>query len=384
MKAAAAEGSSGAKDDTAKVTGLITYLRAHLRDVNSSSVTDAERSKWYSSLPKERNRTAAEIFKSGMGSSSELNIAFAAMASQAGLDARPAMVQDRAGAPFDPKVTTERYFLDNVDMAVRIGDAWKVFDVSQKLLPANMLSWREEGVYALITDPKTPVFERTPMSPPEASSAMRTAKLELSADGEIEGDVLETLTGHKAEEYRRRALDEAEAARIDKLKELLGELFPRADVSGVKILNVEDSSKPIEIHYHLRAPYAQVTGKRILFQPVVFHRSEASPFSASVRLHPVEFPYAWMESDSVTIKLPPSFELENADPPAGMNLGSTGSYVFRMALNKASNELAVTRQFTFGAKEQISYFAKDYPAVKRVFDEVHSRDRHTMAIRERQ
>ena len=161
-------------------------------------------------------------------------------------------------------------------------------------------------------------------------------------------------------------------------------MFPRGEVSEIKVLNVEDTTKPVEIRYHLQAPYAQVTGKRILFQPFVFHRAEASPFSASERRHPVEFRYAWSENDTVVIKLPGGYELDNGDAPSGLSFGTTGSYGVKITINSTTNELTAVRRLSFGAGEQISYFAKDYPAVKKIFDEFHSRDRHTMAIREKQ
>ena len=294
------------------------------------------------------------------------------------------MVTDREGAPFDPKQTLESYFLSNLDMAVKIGNGWKVYDVSQRLLPANMVSWREEGGFALITDPKTPTFVQLPNSEPAASSESHVAKFELTVEGEIEGDVVETLTGHRAEDYRREAQDQPETAREDRLKERVGQMFPRAEVSQIKIQNVDDAEKPIEIRYHMRAPYAQVTGKRILFQPVAFYRAQGSPFSASERHNPVEFPYGWSEIDRVTFTLPHDYSLDNAESPGSLSFGQTGGYDLKMTINKATNELTVTRQMSFGAKGQISYLAKDYPIVKKVFDEFHSRDRHTLSIRENQ
>jgi transglutaminase-like putative cysteine protease len=385
LKQAAAKATADAKSEEEKVLALIGYLREHLRDVFSTSVTDAERNKWAASLPKDRShRTSTEIMKSGLGSPNELNIVFAAMAAQAGLDARPALVHDHVGAPFDPRVMTDSYFLDAVDMAVRIGETWKVYDVSQRYLPGNMLSWREEGEFALITDPKTPTFQRTPMSAPEASNEGRSAKFELSGDGELAGDVKETLTGHKAEEYRREVKDEPQATREDKLKERLAAMFPRSEVTEIKILNVEDTRQPVEIRYHLQAPYAQVTGKRILFEPFVFHRGEASPFSGSERRHPLDFRYAWSESDDVTIRLPNGYQLDNGESPGSINFGATGGYNVKLTVNKTTNELLITRNLTFGAKEQTLYGAKDYPQVKKIFDEYHSRDRHTLSIREAQ
>src|SRR5207253_7865798 len=96
--------------------------RNHVRDVFDREVTDVERQKFFKSLHKDRRRTAAEIFKSGLGTANEMNVVFAAMAQQAGLEARPALIASRNELTFGPKRTVDEYFLDNVDMAVKRGD----------------------------------------------------------------------------------------------------------------------------------------------------------------------------------------------------------------------------------------------------------------------
>ena len=96
IKAATAEVTAAAKSDDEKVVALITYLQKKLRNLFDRSITDAERAKFISSLPKERARTSAEIFKSGIATGDEMNVVFAAMALQAGMEARPIFVADRS------------------------------------------------------------------------------------------------------------------------------------------------------------------------------------------------------------------------------------------------------------------------------------------------
>ncbi len=162
----------------------------------------------------------------------------------------------------------------------------------------------------------------------------------------------------------------------------MNRFFPRASVTAIKILNVDDFSKPIEIRYHLQTAFAQVTGRRILFEPNVFRRAIASPFSASVRHRAIDFRYAWSEVDDITMQLPRGYELENAEDPGGINFGKTGSYEVKMTVNKSTNEMHTVRQMRFGAGGVSSFFAKDYAPVKKAFDDVHARDRQTMVLRE--
>jgi hypothetical protein len=381
LKTATAEAISGAKNDQDKVDHLIAYLRKNLRDFYGGDVTDAERSKIYASMPKERERTAPEIFRSGIGYSGEMNVVFAAMASQAGLEARPALVSDRL-LPFDPKVTTETYFLPNVDMAIKIGQNWQVYDVSRKNLPPGMLSWTEEGQMALLADPKTPTFIHLPDSIPDFSVESRGARFELSADGHIEGEVTEVLSGHKAEEYRsaegEKAMDEQE----NQLKDRLSQMFVRAEVSSIRIVNVDDVSKPVELHYHLRAEFAQGTGKRLLIQPIAFRRAMAAPFSSASRRRAIDFHYGWAEVDNVTIKIPAGFVFDSPDAPPNLTFGKAGGYEVKMTINKTTNELSTNRQLRFGAEGATFFLPQDYATIKKVFDDVHSRDTHTIALKQ--
>ena len=381
LKTATAAATEGAKSDEAKVAGLIAYIHKNLRNLNDSSVSDAERTKIYASTSKEHYRTAGEIFKSGIGRSYEMNVVFAAMALQAGLDARPALVADRNEITFNPKALLDTYFLDNIDMAVKLGTTWKIFDVSSKLLAPGMLSWRQEGTFALVSDPKAPVFLQTPLTPPEASVRSRVAHLELSLDGSLEGDVQESFTGHHAEDGRSEIFEKANAEREQWVKDEVTRVFPNADVTEIKFENVEDTTRPLQIRYHLDAPgFAQITGKRVLIQPIAFQRGEASPFAASERRHPVLFPYGWKETDQVSIKLPPGFVPDNGQPPPSLNFGAAGGYVLETSFK--NDELTTTRELTFGGGGTIYFEAKDYGPVKKVFDEVHTRDRYTLALKE--
>ena len=146
---------------------------------------------------------------------------------------------------------------------------------------------------------------------------------------------------------------------------------------------LDDASKPLVIRYHLKAPrYAQITGRRILFQVNPFARSQAALFTASVRRNPIQFPYSWKESDKINIKLPEGFALDNADAPVGLNLGEAGKYNLVLQVTK-SNELVVSRDFSFGPGGLVIFDAAQYPTLKKIFDEIARRDQHSLALKEK-
>jgi Domain of Unknown Function with PDB structure (DUF3857) len=382
-KAAAANAVGNATDENAKLVALAAFVRGAVRNINDSSLTSADREAFFKSLPRDRRRNSTEVLRSGLGTSREMNLVFGALAAQAGFDVRPAMIADRSEIIFNPKLA-ERYFLDNEGIAIRSGNAWKIIDISDKHVPPGMLPWHEEGMFALVGDSKVPGFSNAGYAPAEESVVIRTAKLELMRDGSIEGTVDETYTGHEAEQYRREIGTKSAAQREQELHDRITKMFPDAEVTAIKLENVDDSAKPLAAHYHLEAPrYAQVTGKRILLQPNAFRRGQASPFSAAQRTYPIEFPYGWKELDNISIVLPQGFVLDNADAPSGIDFGKPGAYDVKIQIIKGDrNELRYVRTFKFGAEGAVSFDAKSYPAIKNGFDTIQVRDAHTISLKE--
>jgi len=379
LKDIAAKTVGGAKDDDDKVARLIRWVRANMRDLFGAEVSDEERARLLKKMPKDRARTSVEVYKSGVGDSDELNELFAALAMEAGLDARPARMADRDDLRFDKRMA-EVYFLPNVDMAVMIGGKWRIYDVSAKRLPPGMLSWREEGVPALIADSKAPQFMVSSVSAPAESLSARKATLTLAEDGTLEGNILENWTGHASESQRSDMQGESEARRADAAREAILRAYPQSEVSDLHIDNADDVEKPLQLRYHIRIPgYAGRTGKRILFQPLFFQRNDAPLFTAEDRRYDISFPYAWRESDDIAITLPEGFELEKGENPGDLGFGVAGSYGLTMSV-QGKKVLLCKRELVFGNQGVLYFPLKSYQALKNIFDEIHRRDSTTFSL----
>jgi hypothetical protein len=384
MKSAVSQATGSAKTDDEKLAALAAYLRKNVRSIFDSSVTSAERAQYFQSLPKGRERNAAEVFKIGLASSDEMNRAFAALAIEAGLDARLALLASHNEIEFQPKTMADSYFLDRHAVAVKQGEGWNMMDLSRKHLPAGMLPWDEEGVFALISDPKEPRFVKTNNSPPEASIDEHLGHFKLSPEGTLSGDASERYTGHRAAEYRGELAERSPAQQEEFFRDRLAHVFPRGDFTDLKIENANDAEKPLRITYHLNAPgFAQVTGKRTLFQPNAYRRAQNTPFTASERKSIVQFPYAWKEVDRIRIDFPDGYDLENADNPGSLKLGNLGAYNLDMVLTKTgpARSLNTIREFTFGGSGNLYFDVGNYPALKKVFDEIRVRDTHSISIK---
>jgi hypothetical protein len=197
----------------------------------------------------------------------------------------------------------------------------------------------------------------------------------------MEGDVDQQFSGHLALGHRSEMKNDTAERRLERLKEQTSKVFPDAEISDLRIDNVDDPEKPLKLHYHFRmAGYAQRTGKRLLLHPLFFQRGVGPLFASSERRYPIIFPYGWQERDRVSIVLPEGFALDNAESPGGIKFGDPGSYDIKLGI-RDGHELVCMRELTFGKGGLVAYPKESYPNIKALFDEVHRHDDATISLK---
>jgi len=181
---------------------------------------------------------------------------------------------------------------------------------------------------------------------------------------------------------RSEMKDDTEARRLERLKEQTARVFPDAEISDLRIENVDDPEKPMKLHYHFKmAGYAQRTGKRLLVHPLFFQRGAAPLFASTERRHPIIFPYGWLERDTVSIVMPDGFVLDNAENPGSFSFGAPGSYDLKMSI-KGGRELICARELTFGKEGLLAYPKDSYSDLKKLFDRVHQNDDTSISFKQ--
>ncbi|HEX5736432.1 MAG TPA: DUF3857 and transglutaminase domain-containing protein [Blastocatellia bacterium] len=334
------------------------------------------------------NKSSSDVLKRRTGTGLDINLLFCALARAVGFDARVALVADRSQFFFDPKTEDAllgAYFMRTHKIAVRASDRWRFFDPGNKYLPTGMLRWQEEGQNAMILGRFSETYQFTPMSPPERSLQKRTAKLRLSEDGTLEGDVSIEYSGHFAT-GKRETNEKASPQEHEKmLRDMLKEQMSTAELSNIRVENLTESSKPLIYSFHVRVPgYAQRTGRRLILQLAFFQRGLSPRFTSSQRNHSIYFHFPWLEDDDVTIDLPVGFALDNADGPASFNASTVCKYEVKTLVTDDKRTLIYKRRFLFGAGGVIFFPSEAYQQLKSVFDTLHSRDNHSIALKQSQ
>ncbi|MFL6229251.1 MAG: DUF3857 domain-containing protein [Pyrinomonadaceae bacterium] len=380
VKRKAAEIVGDAQTPEQKLERLYDFCRTKIKNLSDDALglTDIDRAKL------KDTKSPADTLKQGQGSSASIDQLFGALAQAAGFDARPALLGDRGDHFFNPSFA-DTYFIDQIIIAVKVGDQWRFYDPSETYLPAGMLAWGAELQDALVTDPKEPVWVKTPLSPPEKSVERRTAKLKLAEDGTLEGTVHVEYTGHIGAYMKEYNDDDSVQQREDTLRARLKEQMSTVELSDIRIENVTDPVKPFTYDYKVRVPgYAQRTGKRLFLQPAFFEHGLAPRFSTSDRQNIIYFHYPWSEDDTVEIEMPEGFALDNADAPQPFGAGDVSRYQIKLGVTQDGHTVVYRRSFFFGGggERGIMFPVASYPQLKNLFDELNKRDNHTITLKQ--
>ncbi len=375
IRKASAEAVGDAATPEQKLERLFNFCRAKIKNVtdDASGLTVEQLTKL------KDNKSPADTLKRSYGTGSDINFLFAAMATAAGFEARFAKLGDRSKKFFDVNFTND-YFMRAYNIAVKVGDKWRFFDPGSQYVPFGMLRWQEEGIQALVADSKEPAFVETQVSPAEKSVRKRTAKLRLSEDGTLEGDVRIEYTGHYAVDMKEDADEETADQREAKLRESVKGRLGSAELSEIKVESANDPLKPFVYSYKIRAPgYAERTGKRLFLQPGFFQRGIGTMFPTSSRQQDIYFHFPWMEADEVAIELPQGFALDNAESPGDLNFGEVGKYEVKLAVTTDKKTLVYKRNLIF---KGIIFPKASYPSLKQAFDMVHKEDNHAVTLKQ--
>lgn len=360
-----------------KVERIAAFCRARLRnaDLSDSGLTADDR-KWLKS-----EHTASDYLKRGLADGRGVLRLFLSMTAAAGIDARLALLPDRSDCIFDPKIPAW-YLLTRSCAAVQIQGAWRTFVPEASDLPLSMIPWWVEGVDMLVPDPETSTFVRTPIAPPEQSLTRKSARLKLSEDGTVEGDVTEEFTGHEGAGLRQEYRDHSAVEREKIFKDEIKARMSTAEASDIRIdAGSDPSTQPFTIAYHIRVPgYAQRTGQRLFLQPAFFQRGSPPVFPDRERKYPIHFSHPWAESDMVVFELPEGFRAEGPSELKPIHLPKIGMQSVRVRLSDDGRQIQFLRSLLFGENGTICFPAEEYARLRDAFDRFHEQDETLLSL----
>ena len=255
---------------------------------------------------------AEEVWKLGYGDGGQITWLFLGLARAAGLDARPALVASRAEHFFNPKRMDSRE-LDTNLVVIKLNGKDIFCDPGAAFTSLGLLPWVETGVDGRLLDKDGGSWIETPLPSSSATHIDRTANLQLSEDGSLEGKVTVTYTGLEAQAWRLDERDSDDAARKRALEDSLQRIIPSA--SEVELKNSPEwggSNAPVVAEFTVKIPgWLAAAGKRQLLPAGFFSNSEKHLFEHSNRTYPVYFHFPYLKTDNITVALPSGWKVDS-------------------------------------------------------------------------
>lgn len=253
-----------------------------------------------------------DVWKRGYGDGIQLTWLYLGLVRAAGFEAYGCWVSDRANYFFSPIAMEDRKLDANV-VLVKLNGKDLYFDPGAMFTPFGLLTWTETGTAGLRLDGNGGTWIRTTLPESAESQIQRTAKLQLSDTGDLEGKLTVTYTGLEAM-YRRLQMRNADdVARKKYLEDKVKEQVPAA--AELELTNKPDwgsSETPLVAEFAMKVPgWTSSAGKRAILPVGFFTVHEKSIFEHANRVHPIYFEYPYQKLDDVTIELPPGWQVSS-------------------------------------------------------------------------
>src|SRR5215467_7420197 len=322
------------------------------------------------------NNNVVDVMNRGYGTRSDIVFFFTALARASGFQASAVRASNRREHFFDKGFLSTSQ-LDRYLAVVKVNGQDVFLDPATKFCPYGMVRWINTSTYGLKLDKNGGTFILIPPAGYDKAVLRREAKLTLSDDGSLNGELTVKFEGGEALEHRLDSFQTDEAGRNKDLETELQSWLPSSAIVKVKdAQGWETTDDPVIVHFTLQIPgYASAAGKRLLLPPYLFQMKHTDAFKHAERKYPVYFPYAFSEIDAINIKFPTGYSMEGSP----QNLQANLPYAAYQIVGKLDGgQLLTQRVLLFHG---IIFNLDQYPKVKEFFNQVQAGDEQQAVLR---
>lgn len=192
-----------------------------------------------------------------------------------------------------------------------------IFDPTNDVVPFGQIPYYEQDNYGLLVGEQGGELIHMPLSPPESNGVFRNAKLKLSPDGTLQGEIEERYSGFNAMLGREFLQHETENDRKKIIERLVANSLGNFQLDKYELLNADDIDQDLIIKFNFSAAhYAKNAGSMLLVRPRVLGEL-AGPWDANKPRHyAYEFRGPFLDRDTVEISLPEGFKVDELPDPA--------------------------------------------------------------------
>ncbi|MCU1255947.1 MAG: hypothetical protein JWM83_2246 [Candidatus Angelobacter sp.] len=336
-----------------------------------------------------RPHTAADIYNHRYGDCKDKATVLSSMLAQIGIKSYYMLVRTDRGIFTEKSPPMARF--DHMILAISLPEAsypkampamyqhpklgrLLIFDPTNEFVPFGQIPSYEQDNYGLLVGEQGGDLIHLPLSKAEANGVTRNAKLTLTTDGAIHGEIEEIRSGFEAMRGRASLMHETEGDRKKLVERMLGRTVSNFQINGLEVVNADEIDKDLILRYKFSADhYAKSAGQLLLVRPHVVGELAGAWEVNKPRHYAYQFDAPFLDNDSVEITLPEGFMVDELPEPAKSSF-PFGQYVSKT--ENSGNILKYTRQYkmdsTLVSMEQMDQ-------LKKLFGQINS-DEKNMAV----
>ncbi len=375
VKAKAVEITVGLESFSDKLKALYDFCRTEIINADHGErgeLTEKDRATLSDETP------ATRVLSKGYGNSYNINILFCALAKAVGYESRLAIVENRDEIPMMKELEYAPAVLPNDLVAIKDKKRWVFYNPGARYLHFGDLQLANSGVAALIADKEEAIFSETQIADPSFPKVIQSGSYELDRNGTLTGRYSARMNGEFNTKFQQ-ALDHLdEEERLEFLREIISESYPRATFRKIECKNVADPLNDVTFLYDLTIPnYAEVVGSRIFLHPNVTNKNDDREFSYPTRKTELNFHSRFQEINRISIKLPDGYAIEEVPTYKPIEVKRLLYYKLGLSIDREMNTLEFNRTFEIDGKK---YTSEAYSAIKKVFDNIYEQDQFSITL----
>jgi transglutaminase-like putative cysteine protease len=335
-----AELTSGISDPLQKIRVLSEYVQRNIRYMAVEIGIGG-----YQPHP------ASEVFAHQFGDCKDKATLLSSMLEQIGIESYYLVVDTDRGFIFPdyPSIA-----MDHVVLAIHLPDAASdgglgplmrdpklgrllIFDPTNEYVPLGDLPWYLQSNYGLLVTPEGGSLVPLPLLAPSMNRLLRTGQFQLSAEGDLSGEVRELEWGAPASAGREEFLEGQASKRAEVFERFLGNYLNNFALTGATLGNLEKYDQPLGLSYKFVARgYANATGDLLLLRPRVLGDESTEMLDLfaekKARKYAIQFEEATQQSDTFDIALPAGYVPDGLPDPVQVDCGYA-SYKSRITVS---------------------------------------------------
>lgn len=257
-----------------------------------------------------------------------------------------------------------------------------IFDPTNTYVPFGYLPSYLQNTYAMVVSPDGGTLIKTPLLAPATNRLLRTAKLDLSPQGSLTGDVEEIRWGGPAALEREQLLEAPPAKRPKVIEDFVGNFFNTFLLTSASVENLEKYDDDLVLDYKFVAQnYAKTAGDLLILRPRVIGSKGVAIYDGQhgkPRQYPIEFNEATRQDDLFDITLPAGYVVDELPQPVQAQCDYAS---YKSEIQVAGNTLHYKR--TYEVKD-IYVPTEKLPEVRNFFRQVAADERSSAILRRAQ